>query len=98
MVYKQASENIEIFKVQLRWNKSSRLLQRIAFLVEFYNVAIIFKLNVLFKILKNMFMTVFRKHLLAGVIITVEIKLKRISFLSDSARFISQMYQHETDV
>ena len=37
-----------------------------------------------------MFMIVFRKHVLAGVIIAVEVKLKRISFLSDSARFISQ--------
>ena len=33
--YVYASENIEIFKVKLRWNKSSRLLQRIAFLVSF---------------------------------------------------------------
>ena len=31
--YIWASENIEIFKVKLRWSKSSRLLQRIAFLV-----------------------------------------------------------------
>ena len=29
--YVQASEKIEIFKVKLRWSKSSRLLQRIAF-------------------------------------------------------------------
>ena len=29
----QASEIIEIFKVKLKWSKSSRLLQRIAFLV-----------------------------------------------------------------
>ena len=33
MGYKQASAIIEIFKVKLRWSKSSRLLQRIAFLV-----------------------------------------------------------------
>ena len=32
MGYKQASENIEIFKVKLRWGKSSRFLQSIAFL------------------------------------------------------------------
>ena len=31
--YIKASENNEIFKVKLRWSKSSRLLQRIAFLV-----------------------------------------------------------------
>ena len=31
--YIWASENIDIFKVKLRWSKSSRLLQRIAFLV-----------------------------------------------------------------
>ena len=31
--YILASEKIEIFKVKLRWSKSSRLLQRIAFLV-----------------------------------------------------------------
>ena len=31
--YIWACENIEIFKVKLRWRKSSRLLQRIAFLV-----------------------------------------------------------------
>ena len=34
MGYIQAFENIEIFKVKLRWNKSSRLLQREAFLVD----------------------------------------------------------------
>ena len=33
--YIYASENIEIFKVKLNWRKSSRLLQRVAFLVEF---------------------------------------------------------------
>ena len=29
--YILASENIEIFKVKLRWSKLSRLLQRVAF-------------------------------------------------------------------
>ena len=29
----QASENIEIFKVKLRWIKSPRLLQHVAFIV-----------------------------------------------------------------
>ena len=31
--YIKASENIETLKVKLRWSKSSRLLQRVAFLV-----------------------------------------------------------------
>ena len=31
--YVQASEDIEIFKVKVRWSKSSQLLQRIAFLI-----------------------------------------------------------------
>ena len=31
--YIQVFENIEIFKVKLRWSKSSRLLQRLVFLV-----------------------------------------------------------------
>ena len=31
--YIQTSKNIEIFNVKLRWSKSSRLLQRVAFLV-----------------------------------------------------------------
>ena len=57
---------------------------------QFCNAAIIFKLNVLFKILKSVFMIVFQNHLLSSVIIDVEIKLKRTSFLSDSTRFISQ--------
>ena len=33
--YIQAFENIEIFKVQPRWSKSLRLLQRVVFLVYF---------------------------------------------------------------
>ena len=33
--YIQASENIEILKMQLRWSKSSRLSQRVAFPVNF---------------------------------------------------------------
>ena len=31
--YTKDSKNIEIFKVKLRWSKSSRLLQRVALLV-----------------------------------------------------------------
>ena len=34
--YIWASENIEIFKVNLRWSKSLPLLQRVAFLVLYY--------------------------------------------------------------
>ena len=30
------AENIEIFEVKLRWSKSSRLLQRVAFLVSIF--------------------------------------------------------------
>ena len=33
--YIQAFENIEIFKVQPMWSKSSQLLQRVVFLVYF---------------------------------------------------------------
>ena len=32
--YIEASENIEIFKVKLRWSKLLRLLQRVAFLIK----------------------------------------------------------------
>ena len=32
VIYRPA-ENIETFKVKLKWNKSSQLLQRVAFLV-----------------------------------------------------------------
>ena len=31
---RQVSENVEIFKVKLRWSKSLQLLQRVAFLVK----------------------------------------------------------------
>ena len=33
LCYIWASENIDIFKVKLNWSKSSRLLQRVVFLV-----------------------------------------------------------------
>ena len=42
---KLASENIEIFKMKLRWSKSSSLLQRVAFLVYKFNHSFQGKVN-----------------------------------------------------
>ena len=42
--YIQAFENIEIFKLKLRWSKSSRLLKCVAFLVSFEITYVIYKM------------------------------------------------------
>ena len=57
---------------------------------QFCNIAIIFKLNVLFKNFKNVFMCIFQKHQLFSVIIVTEIKFKRIFLISNSICFILQ--------
>ena len=51
--YIQASENIEIFKVKLRWSKPSLLLQRVVFLVIIHLKFVRF----FFKIILNKFIS-----------------------------------------